>query len=315
MSLGHSKLGGMLHGERNQLAGCVKLLLLWVAASDGSVDDSELEFAATHFPGIDGTVKTSDLLEVLSGGDLDSIEMAIRTLAKESRELRAHFLDMAITMSMADREIAIVEHHILRFYADALYLGTAMLEKRFQAITGTPIAIPGDPSSPSWWERVDAGEDADSPEGQPVMRDLYFGLQIAPEATAEEVQAALEGHPERGDSAAILLDPARREVYDGTRATLKMIGRLRSRLGLDTGHSWFREYCPEFVPMGSSAVFKAPARPEPPKPSPTAAAKGSGKKGRTRRRRRRSGPQPMVLAIALAAALLVILAIYWFVLR
>jgi hypothetical protein len=65
---------------------------------------------------------------------------------------------MAITMSMADRRIAISENHILRFYADALYLGIGQLEKRFQVIAGTPFSEPGDPGSQAWWDQLSEDE-------------------------------------------------------------------------------------------------------------------------------------------------------------
>ena len=72
---------------------------------------------------------------------------------------------MAITMSMADRRIAITENHILRFYADALYLGIGILQKRFLAISGVPLPEPGDPSREDWWNELDesAAGAADTP--------------------------------------------------------------------------------------------------------------------------------------------------------
>jgi hypothetical protein len=74
-------------------------------------------------------------------------------VAQESRELRLAFIDMAVAMSMVDRDIAVAENHILRFYADALHLGVASLERRFQAIAGTAFTEPGDPSDPQWWQQ------------------------------------------------------------------------------------------------------------------------------------------------------------------
>jgi len=144
----------MMSGEREKLASCVKLLLLWVAASDGTLDDTELEFAMSKFPDSDATVTTGELLEVIRSADLNSLEMAIRAVAEESRELRIAFMDMAIAMSMADRRIAITENHILRFYSDALYLGAGLLGQRFQAVAGSPFNEPGDPGEPSWWNGI-----------------------------------------------------------------------------------------------------------------------------------------------------------------
>jgi uncharacterized tellurite resistance protein B-like protein len=154
MPLGNLKLGGMSAERRERLSGDVKLLLLWVAASDGEIDDSELEFAGTQFPDADGASQTGDLLRVIREADLPRMERALREVAAESRELRIAFLDLAITMSMADREIAVTEHHILRFYADALYLGMDLLKKRFRAISGVDWFEPGDPGDPGWWEQA-----------------------------------------------------------------------------------------------------------------------------------------------------------------
>jgi uncharacterized tellurite resistance protein B-like protein len=236
MTFGTTKLGGVSLGQKEQLSSCVKLLLLWVAASDGTVDESELDFASSKFPDTGSSVTTDDMLAIIRRADLTSIETAIRTVANESRELRTAFLDMAITMSMADRRIAISENHILRLYADALYLGSAMLEKRFQVISGMPLSEPGDPGDPDWWDRMDDGPgqehpDAPAPAGpmhaQHVMhavprmtrsqaRDI-LGLDAV--ATQAEVERAYEGlaaifHAERVEAmgeAAVSVAEKRRE--------------------------------------------------------------------------------------------------------
>jgi len=80
------------------------------------------------------------------------------------------------------------------------------------------------------------------------MKDLYYRLEIDPQASEEEIRAALASKPELSDSSSILLNPARRAEYDETHHTLKTIGLLRHRLGLDTGHSWFLDNCPDFAP-------------------------------------------------------------------
>jgi len=154
MSIGSSKLAGMPHDEREKLQSRVKLLLLWVASSDGKLEEEELEFASSQFPDEAGPISTPEFLAVIRNSDVSVIEKAIRAVADESRELRIAFLDMAISMSMADKEIEFAENHILRFYADALHLGLGMLEKRFKAITGFEFPEPGDPASPAWWEKM-----------------------------------------------------------------------------------------------------------------------------------------------------------------
>lgn len=196
MSFGNTKLSGMLQGERDQLASCVKLLLLWVAASDGTIDESELAFVSDQLPDSDETVTREELLSVIRESDLGSIEMAIRTLAAESRELRMAFLDMAIAMSIADRRMAFTENHILRFYADALYLGLPMLEKRFQAIAGVSLGEPGDPGDPNWWKEAERGRGdvaASNAKGDMTPEQARAVLGVADDATPEDIDRARDG--------------------------------------------------------------------------------------------------------------------------
>ena len=60
MSIGTSKLAGMPQDHREKLENCVKLLLLWVAASDGRLDEAELEFISSQFPDRAGTITNDD---------------------------------------------------------------------------------------------------------------------------------------------------------------------------------------------------------------------------------------------------------------
>lgn len=91
------------------------------------------------------------------------------------------------------------------------------------------------------------------------MKDLYSKLGIDRNASAGEVQAALEARPEMGECSAILLSAEKRAIYDSTHSTLKMIGGLRHKLGLDSGHSWFLDHCPDFAPK--QAMAKPPTDP------------------------------------------------------
>lgn len=167
MSIGISKLTGMSQDHRAKLENCVKLLLVWVAASDGKLEEAELEFLSSQFMDRSGTITNEEFLSVIRNSDLGSIEAAIRLVAHESRELRLAFIDMAVAMSMVDRDIAVAENHILRFYADALHIGVANLEKRFQAIAGRPMEEPGDPSQPDWWLQLQ-GKSVEADEAEAV---------------------------------------------------------------------------------------------------------------------------------------------------
>jgi tellurite resistance protein len=151
MALGTSKLSGRQPGERQKLESSVKLLLIWVAASDGNLDLTELAVVDEQLPDTERTVKAEDLMHSIRTQDLKQIESAVRTLAKEGRDVRLSFLDMAVRMAVADRGVDVPENLILRFYADALFLGLGVLQKRFHAVTGRDLPEPGDPGSPGWW--------------------------------------------------------------------------------------------------------------------------------------------------------------------
>jgi uncharacterized tellurite resistance protein B-like protein len=205
MSIGISNLAGMPQDHREKLENCVKLLLLWVAASDGKLEEAELEFISSQFTDRAGTITNDEFLAVIRSADLESIEKAIRMVANESRELRLAFIDLAVTISMADRDIAVAENHILRFYADALHIGLGNLQNRFQAIAGRPFENPGDPSDPEWWQQRQGqaleAEDtdiADQPgattghQGHMTIAQAHSILGVGLNASHEDIEKAYE---------------------------------------------------------------------------------------------------------------------------
>ena len=211
MSIGSSKLSGVPQTQKERLESLVKLLLLWVAASDGELEESELEFISSQFPDGSGSITTADFMSVIRDADVATIEKAVRTVSSESRELRTAFLDMAIAIAMADRDMDIAENLILRFYADALHLGIGMLEKRFKAITGKDFPEPGDPSSQEWWENAVSdvrwhnqeirGADAERPDvtGAEIQTDTGMTiaraqtvLGVSLNATQEDIERAYQ---------------------------------------------------------------------------------------------------------------------------
>ena len=209
MPIGSSKLTGESLQHKNQLADYVKLLLLWMAAGDGELEESELEYVSAQFPDATGTIGASDFLAVIRDSDLKTIVKALRFVAAESRETRTAFIDMAITMSMADHDIAVAENHILRFYADALHLGLSNLQKRFRAIAGIALPEPGDPGNPAWWDETTAsrktgGQDDENRGGEggesaPALNPPVSAMSIAQahtilgislNATAQDIELA-----------------------------------------------------------------------------------------------------------------------------
>lgn len=175
--------------EREQLQGRVKLLLLWVAAADGVLEESELAFVSAQFPDVAASIDTKAFMSVIVNSDVTTIEKAIRTVADESRELRTAFLDLAISVSMVDSDMAMSENHILRFYADALHLGQPILEKRFQAMTGNELPLPGDPGSLQWWSE---SRNEDTPTLGMTVAQAHSVLGVALNATAEDIELAYQ---------------------------------------------------------------------------------------------------------------------------
>lgn len=80
------------------------------------------------------------------------------------------------------------------------------------------------------------------------MQDLYLQLGINPDASAEEIDAAIRKKPQLTAASEILLNPQRRAAYQRTVLTLRSIGTLRHRLGLDNDSSWFLDTCADFAP-------------------------------------------------------------------
>jgi hypothetical protein len=94
------------------------------------------------------------------------------------------------------------------------------------------------------------------------MKDLYAKLGVQPSASAREIAEILKQKPELASIGTILLNPEKRAVYDRAYSTLKTIGALRHRLGLDKADSWFLKSHPNFAPS-LSTVVKARHAPQP----------------------------------------------------
>ncbi len=185
MSIGTSRLAGMPQAQREQLERDAKLLLLWMAASDGKLEETELEYVSAQFPDATAAISNEEFIKVIRTSDIVAIEKAVRAIAAESREIRTGFLDMAIAMCMADKDIAVAENQVLRFFADALHLGVGILEKRYQALIGQPLPEPGDPGSMAWWEEMSANE----PE--PEKDTPHVGTATPQAMTIAQAQAIL----------------------------------------------------------------------------------------------------------------------------
>jgi hypothetical protein len=78
------------------------------------------------------------------------------------------------------------------------------------------------------------------------MKDLYKRLNINENASQQQIEQALlhcEDEQIKEDGAYVLLNAARRMVYDRNHRTLKLIGALRERMVLNNTPHWnIQEY-------------------------------------------------------------------------
>ncbi len=104
------------------------------------------------------------------------------------------------------------------------------------------------------------------------MKDLYKRLNIECNASRAQIEFALE-HCEsdslKDDAEHILLNAARKQVYDRNRATLELIGALRHKLRLDNTPHWdmmeYRDFTiDESIPVSRPAQQKQPQAPQKP---------------------------------------------------
>jgi len=139
------------------------------------------------------------------------------------------------------------------------------------------------------------------------MKDLYKQLGVGEAAEESEIRAALgavaggAAAGELRDAAEfILLNPARRAVYDRNRRVLVTVGRLRANLGLNLSRFWPRSRFADFT-LELNPVAGGAGRRVDPMTMAWALGVEPAEGGSSRRPRRRT--------ILVAAALVVIAAV------
>lgn len=98
------------------------------------------------------------------------------------------------------------------------------------------------------------------------MRDHFLQLNLDPDASSEVIAATIKAHPQHEEAAEILLNERRRAAYQRTVSTLRSIGILRHRLGLDNDDTWFVQTCPDFAPRLHTRKFAAQSAVADPEP-------------------------------------------------
>ena len=173
-NLEFSEFERLIVRSQNELGTSVLLILGWIAASDGSVDRSEVKqlseisIASKHGPSVEA------LLELLKKRDTSAIQLAAEIVSRHFRGEKAKlFLEMAIGMAIADRFLRPSENHILRFLADLLGVSKVELNEIFKGVTGRAIPDPGDLSSATYWRRQESAGATFGGRGENLERGTW----------------------------------------------------------------------------------------------------------------------------------------------
>ena len=128
------------------------LILAWIATSDGSIDESEIQQLYKISDASNHRNEIQQLLDIAKHRDTDALQLASEIVRKHFQGKNATlFLEMAIGMSVADGYLLPTENHILRYLADLLGMNRTELNDIFIAVTGQQIPNPTDPSTAQYW--------------------------------------------------------------------------------------------------------------------------------------------------------------------
>jgi DnaJ like chaperone protein len=196
--------------SQNQVGTAVLLILSWIAACDGDMDEkerrrlAEISEASKH-----GSI--TPLLRIIQGGDLDALQLAAEIIARNfSGDDALLFMEMAVGMAIEDGYLLPSENHVLRFLADLVGLDDDALNFVFEEVTGREIPDPTDPSRAEYWQTREGARRSKSrsssqsgAQGASDERTRYLAiLGLESGATAEEIRKAFRRlaqihHPDR----------------------------------------------------------------------------------------------------------------------
>jgi DnaJ like chaperone protein len=145
----------LLDYAENDLGVCTLQVLAFVMLADeeGASEEKQLLNRIAGTSGLEDVV-VEDIILLARKRDVPSIELACRALQDVfDAESQERFLELCISMVVADGYVAIPEQHTLRFLADLFSIGPEELRRLYKQVVGTELPPMGDPSSPEWWER------------------------------------------------------------------------------------------------------------------------------------------------------------------
>ncbi len=160
------RFGRLLSRSTNQAGLCTLLVLAWMAASDDEVDDREstllheLGSAWGHGEEVDAVIGIAR-----APSDV-ALALAFNALRHLETEMRVPFLELAMTLALADGRLTPGESHILRLIADVLGVSPETLNATFHGFTGSDMPAPADLGSRQWWKNRSQGGSGHSSGGR-----------------------------------------------------------------------------------------------------------------------------------------------------
>lgn len=145
------RFGRLLSRSTNQAGLCTLLVLAWMATSDDEVDDREstllheLGSAWGHGEEVDAVIGIAR-----APSDV-ALALAFNALRQMEPGVRVPFLQLAMTLALADGRLTPGESHILRLIADVLEISPATLNATFRGFTDRDMPAPADLGSRQWW--------------------------------------------------------------------------------------------------------------------------------------------------------------------
>lgn len=92
------------------------------------------------------------LLRIAGQRDTHAVQLAAEVLHRQCSAEQGHgIIQKAIALAVENGRLSPANHYILRFLADLLGIPPAMLETLFQALTGSALPPPDDPSREAYW--------------------------------------------------------------------------------------------------------------------------------------------------------------------
>lgn len=143
----------LLLKSRNQTDTAALLLLTWVAASKGSLSETDRHHIAAMSASMRHGHDCQAIIDIGARQDLDAIQLAAEVLQKDRWGAQASpFLRQAIEVAVTEGTLAAATNHILRFLADLLGTAPQQFAQLYREVTGKPFESPDDPSRESYWQ-------------------------------------------------------------------------------------------------------------------------------------------------------------------